>query len=46
MIEFQQVSRSYGKRLAVDNLTDQQYQQFVGFEQRGIVPRAGVRVSL
>jgi outer membrane receptor protein involved in Fe transport len=32
--------------LAIDNLTDRQYQQFVGFEQRGIVPRAGFRVSL
>jgi vitamin B12 transporter len=29
--------------LAIDNLTDQQYQQFVGFESRGIMPRAGVR---
>jgi vitamin B12 transporter len=31
--------------LAIDNLTDEQYQQFVGFEVRGILPRAGVRVS-
>jgi hypothetical protein len=29
----------------VDNLTDEQYQQFVGFEVRGIAPRAGVRLS-
>jgi outer membrane cobalamin receptor len=31
--------------LAIDNVTDQQYQQFVGFEARGIAPRAGVRLS-
>ena len=31
--------------VAIDNLADQQYQQFVGFEVRGILPRAGVRVS-
>ncbi len=27
--------------LAVDNLTDEQYEQFVGFEVRGIAPRLG-----
>jgi len=32
--------------LAVDNLTDEQYQQFVGFEMRGIMPRLGVKFSL
>jgi len=31
--------------LAVDNLTDQQYEQFVGFEVRGIAPRLGVKFS-
>jgi outer membrane cobalamin receptor len=31
--------------LAIDNLTDQQYEEFVGFESRGIAPRAGVRFS-
>jgi outer membrane cobalamin receptor len=31
--------------VAVDNLTDQQYEEFVGFETRGIAPRAGVRFS-
>ncbi len=31
--------------LAVDNLTDQQYQEFVGNVARGIMPRAGVRFS-
>lgn len=32
--------------LAIDNLTDEHYQQFVGFESRGIVPQAGVRLTL
>jgi vitamin B12 transporter len=32
--------------LAIDNLTDQQYEQYVGFVARGIAPRAGVKVSL
>ena len=32
--------------LAIDNLTDEQYEQFVGFEARGIAPRLGVRLSL
>ena len=40
-----QFSREFEAWVAIDNLTDQQYQQFVGFEVRGIVPRAGVRVS-
>lgn len=31
--------------LTVENLTDRQYQQFVGFEARGILPRAGVHFS-
>lgn len=31
--------------LAVDNLTDEQYAEFVGNEVRGIMPRAGVRFS-
>jgi len=31
---------------AIDNLTDQQYEQFVGFEVRGIMPRLGVKFSL
>ena len=30
----------------VDNLTDQQYQEFVGYVARGIMPRAGVRLKL
>jgi outer membrane receptor protein involved in Fe transport len=40
-----QVSKMLEAYLAVDNLTDEQYQQFVGFEVRGIAPRAGVRLS-
>jgi len=32
--------------LAVDNLADEQYQQFVGFEMRGIMPRLGLKFSL
>jgi iron complex outermembrane receptor protein/vitamin B12 transporter len=32
--------------VAIDNLTDEQYEQFVGFTARGITPRAGVKVSL
>jgi iron complex outermembrane receptor protein/vitamin B12 transporter len=32
--------------VAIDNLTDEQYEQFVGFAARGITPRAGVKFSL
>ena len=32
--------------LAVDNATDEQYEQFVGFESRGILPRLGIKYSL
>jgi outer membrane cobalamin receptor len=31
--------------LAVDNLFDENYQQFVGFPAPGITPRAGVRLT-
>jgi vitamin B12 transporter len=31
--------------LAVDNLTDEKYEQFVGNEVRGVLPRAGVRFA-
>jgi vitamin B12 transporter len=41
-----QVSRKFEAYAAIDNLTDQQYQQFVGFEVRGIMPRIGVKFSL
>jgi hypothetical protein len=40
-----QVSPRFEAYLAIDNLTDQQYEEFVGFESRGIAPRAGVRFS-
>ena len=40
-----QASEHFEAYLAVDNLTDQQYEEFVGFEARGIAPRAGVRFS-
>ncbi|MBM0105369.1 TonB-dependent receptor [Steroidobacter sp. S1-65] len=32
--------------VSIDNLTDRRYEQFVGFETRGILPRAGVRWRL
>ncbi|HEY5810121.1 MAG TPA: TonB-dependent receptor [Povalibacter sp.] len=31
--------------VAIDNLTDEQYEQFVGFAARGITPRVGAKVS-
>lgn len=40
-----QASEHFEAYLALDNLTDQQYEEFVGFESRGIAPRAGVRFS-
>jgi len=40
-----QVSEHFQTYLAIDNLTDQQYEQFVGFEVRGIMPRLGVKLS-
>jgi outer membrane cobalamin receptor len=40
-----QFSPAFEAWLAVDNLTDEQYEQFVGNEVRGILPRAGVRFS-
>lgn len=39
-----QVSPKLETYLAIDNLTDEKYEQFVGFEARGILPRAGVRL--
>jgi vitamin B12 transporter len=41
-----QFSEKFEAWLAIDNLTDEKYQQFVGFESRGILPRAGIRLSL
>jgi vitamin B12 transporter len=41
-----QMSPRFEAYLALDNLTDEKYQEFVGNEARGILPRAGVRLSL
>jgi vitamin B12 transporter len=41
-----QVSDKFETYLAIDNLTGEKYEQFVGFESRGILPRAGIRLSL
>ncbi len=41
-----QVSPRFETYLAIENLTDERYQEFVGHEARGIMPRAGVRLSL
>jgi outer membrane cobalamin receptor len=41
-----QVSSSFEAYLALDNLTDEKYEEFVGNEVRGLMPRAGVRLSL
>jgi outer membrane receptor protein involved in Fe transport len=41
-----QVSPRFEAYLTVDNLTDEKYEQFVGFEVRGIMPRLGVKFSL
>jgi vitamin B12 transporter len=40
-----QVSESFQAFVAVDNLTDEQYEEFVGNEVRGMLPRAGVRLT-
>ena len=40
-----QVSAKFETYVAIENLTDQQYEQFVGNESRGILPRAGVRLA-
>jgi outer membrane cobalamin receptor len=40
-----QLSPRFETWVAVDNLTDQQYEEFVGNVARGIIPRAGVRFS-
>jgi outer membrane cobalamin receptor len=41
-----QVSPHLQTYLAIDNLTDKKYEQFVGFASRGIAPRLGVKLSL
>jgi outer membrane cobalamin receptor len=40
-----QISPRFESYLVIDNLTDQQYEQFVGFEVRGIAPRLGVKFN-
>jgi outer membrane cobalamin receptor len=40
-----QVSEKFEAYVAVDNLTDEQYEEFVGNEIRGVLPRAGVRLT-
>jgi outer membrane receptor protein involved in Fe transport len=40
-----QLSPRFETYVAIDNLTDQQYEEFVGNVTRGIIPRAGVRFS-
>jgi outer membrane cobalamin receptor len=40
-----QLSPRFETYVAIDNLTDQQYEEFVGNATRGIIPRAGVRFS-
>jgi vitamin B12 transporter len=40
-----QVSEKFQTYLALDNLTNEKYEQFVGFESRGFMPRAGVKLS-
>ncbi len=41
-----QVSETFQAFVAVDNLTDEKYEEFVGNEVRGGLPRAGVRLTL
>jgi vitamin B12 transporter len=40
------VSENFEAWVALDNLTDERYEQFVGNEVRGFLPRAGVRLTL
>jgi vitamin B12 transporter len=40
-----QVSPKFQAYLAIDNLTDEKYEEFIGNEARGILPRAGVKLS-
>ena len=41
-----QLSPRFETYLAIDNLTDEKFEEFVGNEARGILPRAGVKFSL
>lgn len=40
-----QMSPKLEAYVAIDNLTDEKYEEFVGNEVRGILPRAGVKLS-
>jgi vitamin B12 transporter len=40
------VSENFEAWVALDNVTDERYEQFVGNEVRGFLPRAGVRLTL
>jgi vitamin B12 transporter len=40
------LSDNFEAWVALDNLTDERYEQFVGNEVRGFLPRAGVRLTL
>jgi len=40
-----QVSPKFETYLVIDNLTDEKYEQFVGFVSRGILPRAGIKLT-
>jgi vitamin B12 transporter len=41
-----QLSPRFETYLAIDNLTDEKFEEFVGYEARGILPRAGVKFTL
>jgi vitamin B12 transporter len=41
-----QLSPRFETYIAIDNLTDEKFEEFVGNEARGILPRAGVKLSL
>ena len=41
-----QLSPRFETYLAIDNLTDEKFEEFVGNEARGILPRAGVKFTL
>ena len=41
-----QASPRLAAYLVIDNVTDEHYEQFIGFRERGIMPRVGVKLSL
>lgn len=40
------ITERFETYLAIDNLTDEKFEEFIGNEARGILPRAGVKFSL